>query len=314
MRRDVLKDAERGIPDELKALRQWVVWRYEARPGKDKPAKRPHSPRTGRPARTDVPATWGAWPQALARYQHGGWQGLGFVFTATDPYAGIDLDGCLDPETEEIALWAWQIVTQLASYTEISPSGRGLHILARATLPSHVGLKQGAVEVYDSQRYFALTGERLVETPTTLEKRQTEVLALYATLTPVEAEDPIPRAARLVSTLNRSDAEVLQMALAAPNSPKFQALWSGELRAYTDSLTGQIDQSRADFALVCLLVYWTNGDAEQVDRLFRQSALYRPKWDEQPSGHGRTYGQVTIYNALRRAGLVGQAVKGGSGR
>ena len=75
-----------ALPDELKALRQWVIWRYEARPGKDKPAKRPYSPRTGRPARTDAPATWGTWPQALARYQHGGWQGLGFVFTAADPY------------------------------------------------------------------------------------------------------------------------------------------------------------------------------------------------------------------------------------
>ena len=183
-----------ALPDELKALRQWVVWRYEARPGKDKPAKRPYSPRTGRPARTDGPATWGTWPQALARYQHGGWEGLGFVFTAADPYCGIDLDDCRDPATGEIAFWAQQIVDALESYTEISPSGRGLHILVKAALPDHVGRKQGAVEVYDALRYFAVTGERLAGTPASLEERQAETLALYATLAPEEAEELPERA------------------------------------------------------------------------------------------------------------------------
>jgi putative DNA primase/helicase len=103
---------------------------------------------------------------------------------------------------------------------------------------------------------------------------------------------------------SQPDAEVLQRALAAPNGPKFRALWNGDLRAYRHPQTGQPNASSADFALVRLLVYWTNGDAAQVDRLFRQSGLYRPKWGAQQSGHGHTYGEVTIYNALRLAGLV----------
>lgn len=300
-----------ALPDELKALRQWLVWRFEARPGKDKPAKRPYSSGTGRPARTDVPATWGTWPQALARYQHGGWDGLGFVFTAADPYCGVDLDGCRDPETGEIASWAHYILDQLASYTEISPSGQGLHVLVRATLPDHTGRKQGAVEVYDHQRYFAVTGERLAGTPAALEERQVEVLALYATLAPVHDEDaflhapPPPHA-----SLRRPDAEVLRMALAAPNGAKFRALWSGDLSAYSDPQTGQPNPSSADFALCLLLAYWCNGDGEQIDRLFRQSALYRYKWDAHFSGHGHTYGQVTIWNAVRRQEqLVARAAK-----
>ena len=97
----------------------------------------------------------------------------------------------------------------------------------------------------------------------------------------------------------RADAEVLARALAAPNGAKFQALWSGELGAYRDPHTGVADQSRADFALCLLLAYWTDGDGEQSDRLFRQSGLYRAKWDEQASGHGHTYGQVTLWNALQ---------------
>ena len=107
-----------------------------------------------------------------------------------------------------------------------------------------------------------------------------------------EETAPHVAAALTHAPLSRSDAEVLRRALAAPNGAKFRALWNGDLRAYIDPQTGQPNASSADFALVRLLVYWTNGDVAQVDRLFRQSALYRPKWDAQQSGHGFTYGQV----------------------
>ena len=244
----------------------------------------------GAPGRRPSPAT-----------SSGGWDGLGFVFTAVDPYAGIDLDDCRDPETGEIAYWAQQIVGALESYTEVSPSGRGLHILVKAALPDHVGRKQGAVEVYDALRYFAVTGERLAGTPASLEERQAETLALYATLAPEEADElPTADLSRPRPTLAHSDAEVVAKALAATNGATFQALWSGDLRAYTDPRTGQVDQSRADFALCLLLAYWCNSDPDQMDRLFRQSALYRSKWDVQFSGRGRTYGEVTIWNAIRR--------------
>ena len=278
------------MPDELKALRQWVVWRAEPRPGKPKLAKAPYQPRTGHRARTDKPSTWGTFAQARARYQQGGWQGLGFVFTAGDPYCGIDLDNCRDPETEGVASWAWELIHTLDSYTEISPSGRGLHILVRATLPGHIGRKQRAVEVYDALRYFTLTGQRLAGTPATIEERQAQVEALYASLAPAEPTT-LPLAAQPGAARSRSDAEVLALALAAANGAKFQALWSGQLAAYRDPHTGQVDQSRADFALCRHLAYWTTGDAAQIDRLFRQSALYREKWDQQAGG-GHTYGAV----------------------
>ena len=297
----------RYLPDELKALRHWVVWRYEPRPGKSKPAKAPYQPRTGHRARTDVPATWGTYVQAIARFRQGGWQGLGFVFTASDPFCGIDLDECRDPETLRVASWAGHIIHTLGSYTEVSPSGRGLHVLVKASLPDHVGRKQGAVEVYDALRYFAVTGQRLAELPSIIEERQAEVLTLYATLAPAEPTT-VPLAANPGAAQVRTDAEVLALALAAANGAKFQALWSGQLAAYRDAQTGQVDQSRADFALCRLLAYWTNNDADQIDRLFRQSALYREKWD-QPAGGGHSYGEVTIWHATQRARqAVGQTL------
>lgn len=289
------------LPDELRALRQWVVWRAEVRPGKRKPAKAPYQPRTGHPARTDVPATWGTYPQARARLQQGGWYGVGFVFTAGDPYAGVDLDDCRIPLTGEIAPWAWEIVERLSSYTEVSPSGRGLHVLVRASLPDHAGRKQGAVEIYDAGRYFAVTGQCLAELPATIEARQAEIEALYATLALAEGETlPAGRPAPPVMR-SRSDEEVLRRARAAENGEKFCALYdAGRIDNYRDPNTGKPDHSAADFALMVLLSYWTNGNAAQMARLFQTSALYRPGRWEQPAGSGYTYGEVTIYNALRK--------------
>jgi putative DNA primase/helicase len=57
------------------------------------------------------------------------------VFTPEDDLCGVDLDGCLDSLTEEIEPWAWTIIEELDSYTEISPSGKGVHVLVRAVLP-----------------------------------------------------------------------------------------------------------------------------------------------------------------------------------
>lgn len=290
------------LPDELKALRQWVIWRYEPRPGKAKPAKAPYQPRTGHPARTDRPATWGTFAQALARFQQGGWHGLGFVFTANDPYCGVDVDDCCIPLTGEIAPWAWEIVEAMQSYTEISPSGRGLHVLVRASLPDHGGRKQGAVEIYDALRYFAVTGQHLAELPATIEERENEIEALYATLAPAEGETlPAGRPVPPLS-LSRSDEEVLARAREAENGPKFRALYDqGRIDGYRDPHTGAPDHSAADFALMVLLSYWTNGNAAQMARLFQASALYRPERWAQPAGSGYTYGEVSIYNALRQA-------------
>ena len=216
--------------------------------------------------------------------------------------AGIDLDDCRDPETGEIASWAQQIVDALESYTEVSPSGRGLHILVKAALPEHVGRKQGAVEVYDALALLCGDG-RAPGRDTSLPGGAPggDAGALRHPRAGGSGGAACCCASRPRPTLAHSDAEVVAKALAAANGATFQALWSGDLRAYRDPRTGQVDQSRADFALCLLLAYWCNSDPDQMDRLFRQSALYRPKWDAQSSGHGgHTYGQVTIWNAIRR--------------
>src|SRR5215207_9094389 len=118
----------------IRDLRQWLCWRTEERDGK--PTKVPYSPLTGEKANSTDPETWASYEEAVSAYREHGYDGIGFVFTPEDDLCGVDLDGCLDPETGEIESWAQEIIEELNSYTEISPSGRGIHVLLRGSLPA----------------------------------------------------------------------------------------------------------------------------------------------------------------------------------
>ena len=144
------------IPDEMKRRPQWVVWRLEERNGKA--TKVPYNPRTGRKASSTDSLTWGTFEDALEVLDR--FDGVGFVFSSGDPYTGVDLDGCVDPETGEVEPWAAEIAAELDSYTEISPSGTGVHIIARGRLPEG-RRRKGRVEMYDQGRFFTVTGHVL---------------------------------------------------------------------------------------------------------------------------------------------------------
>ena len=138
------------IPKELKARPQWVVWKAVG----DKPDKVPYSARTGRRASSTDLLTWATFQEALEAYENGEYAGIGFVFSSADPYTGIDIDNCVDGDGE-IALWALEIVHYFDSYTELSATGTGLHILVCGDVPNR---RKGNVEVYSSKRFFTVTG------------------------------------------------------------------------------------------------------------------------------------------------------------
>jgi len=150
----ILPIISENIPEELKARSQWVEWRAVG----EKPDKVPHSARTGRKASSTDLMTWSTFEEALEAYQHGDYDGVGFVFSSGDPYTGIDLDDCVD-EGGEIAPWALEIVRYFDSYTELSATGTGLHIIVRGDVPNG---RKGGIEVYSSKRFFTVTGH-LVE-------------------------------------------------------------------------------------------------------------------------------------------------------
>jgi putative DNA primase/helicase len=143
-----------NIPREIRVRSQHVVWRAEG----EKPLKVPYSARTGHKASSTDLMTWSSFEEALKAYEHDDYDGVGFVFSSGDPYTGIDLDDCVD-ERSDIAPWALEIVRELDSYTELSATGTGLHIIVRGKVPNR---RKGKIEVYSTERFFTVTGH-LVE-------------------------------------------------------------------------------------------------------------------------------------------------------
>ena len=144
-----------NIPEELRQRRQWVVWKLEERGGK--PTKVPYIAGGGKASSTDS-LTWRSFEEAVQALETGRYNGIGFVFSSGDPFAGVDLDDCRDPETGELEEWAAKIVEAFGSYAEVSQSRTGVHIIVMGKAPNK---KRGKVEAYSSERYFTMTGRVL---------------------------------------------------------------------------------------------------------------------------------------------------------
>lgn len=182
------------VPEQLRSRPQWVLWRNETRSGR--PTKVPVSV-SGNLAKSNDPTTWTTFEAVYEMLRGGSYDGLGYVFAADDPFCGIDLDGCRDPASGVVADWAREMLLQLNSYSEVSPSQTGVKVFVEAQLPAGkgrkqaldyelVGNKQPAVEMYDQGRYFTVTGQRLRGLSTNIEPRQEVVSALCDRLWPAQ--------------------------------------------------------------------------------------------------------------------------------
>lgn len=277
------------IPAELKRLRQWVCWQAVPDPVRpDHPRKTPVNPMTGGGAMSNNPDTWADYDTAVRESKK--YTGIGFMFA--NGYFGVDIDNVEDAiedykngSTDNIVA---EFIGTLRSYAEYSQSGRGIHIICRGKLPPG-GRRKGNVEMYDSGRFFVMTGNAAAE--------YTEIADGGERIKPLHEKyiggaRPKPnRGPAAVQTVSLSDAEILQKAGEAKAGAVFQALYNGEWETYFGS------QSEADLSLCNRLAYWTGKDAEAMDRLFRASGLMRDKWDREQAGS--TYGKLTIEKAIR---------------
>ena len=128
--------------------------------------------------------------------------------------------------------------------------------------------------MYDSGRYFTVTGHHIPGTPTSLEDRQAQLEVLHKRAFRIARQnrDDNHHVAN-VHTLLVDDKELIDRACRAGNGDKFRGLWSGKWQG------GYPSQSEADQALCTHLAFWTGKDPDRIDRLFRQSGLMRNKWD-----------------------------------
>lgn len=280
----------------------------------------PINPATGRRAKTNNTDTTGAFADALDYHtdESTNTDGLGFVLTDS-PFAGVDLDGLYDPESGEFDDYGREILDRLDSVTEFSPGGRGTHTYMIGDLPPD-GRKKDPVEMYDSGRYFTVTGQQVPGTPKNVRPRDDGQQALVAVhrdhfgsgdddgddesaesgqeTLDTSADGSVNPTAGESSTTSYGasteldDDEIRERAMNAENGEKFRDLWNG-----SDCYHGG-DTSEADKAMCQMLAFWTGGDADQMDQLFRASDRLRGKWDETHSAAGDTYGEMTIAAAL----------------
>jgi putative DNA primase/helicase len=287
-----------GIPQALRERPQWVAWRYERRNGKW--TKVPTNTRSGVPAEIDNSETWSCFDAVLAYHfsNRETTDGIGFVLSAEDPFCGIDLDDCIDPASGKQKPWAQPLLARMSTYAEISPTRTGVKAFLLGKKPGDRCRKkyaEGEVEIYDQKRFFTVTGQRMPDMPITVEPRQEQLEWLYQlvfegasggsevnAIAGVTGEDTFG----VRPPVGLTDDEIIRRASEARNGDKFRRLWNGDILGYSS-------HSEADLALCSLLAFWTRGDAERIDRLFRQSGLFREKWEDRAD-----YRKETINKAI----------------
>ena len=278
------------IPNELKSIPHWVAWTAK---------KIPIDAKTGQNAKANSPNTWSNFDTA-ARYATQHSLGVGFQFGTGEVLSGItgvDIDHCINADTGELSKLAMDVLSMFpCCYVEISPSGTGIHILMFGRLPDsgrHKIVDLG-LEVYDRDRYFTITGNLLPGATCAIRTAQPELNGFYQKY--FAQPEPTPAPPRTIcpqSQLNLSDAELISKILKSKQGHDFQSLWNGDTSRHNN------DDSSADMALANILAFWTGRDAVRMDALFRQSGLYRAKWDARHFSDGTTYGAYTINKAIK---------------
>ena len=255
------------LPQELKERGSFCLWKYEERDGRM--TKVPYQT-SGLRADSTNKATFTDYATAISLRDKYDGIGIG-VF---DDICAIDIDHCIENGT--LSAMAEDIINQMNSYTEYSPSRTGVRILFKASLPSYdkeryyINNRNIGLEVYVvgyTSRFVTVTGNAI--SGTGIEDRTealTEILEKYM----VRPGKPVSHLSAPGSYL--SDDSVLTKISASKQAEKFNSLWNG-------IIPDGKSHSEADEALCAMLAFWCGGDTDQMDRLFRQSALMRDKWN-----------------------------------
>ena len=302
-----------GLSSELVTSKRWCIFKLD-RPRRigQHMTKLPINAVTGRMAKSNDPASWSDFKTALAGYKKFDASGLGFFLG--DGWCCLDVDD----QSEQLREFmsdpsdSSNLICQLLqatshSYTEVSQSGTGIHIIFKGRKPQDSASRKGKYEMYDRTRFIALTGNTIrgCTNVKTLSRDQVEQLA-EMTVGKKEVGEPVsnqqktppaqyPRTQTTTKVgYGLSEQTIINRMRNNPRQgTKLSRLLDGDISLYNN------DHSSADIALCNALAFWTNHDPRKMDNIFRQSGLMRGKWDEPHNSKGETYGQMTINDAIQ---------------
>lgn len=288
------------IPDELKPLKQWGLYRKIWQPKKQKYTKIPHNAVDGGDGKTNDPSNWVDFKTALKALTTYQMDGLGFYFKA--PYVGIDVDHIPndierwkqgDKEDNEVQ----EFMGLTNSYTETSLSGAGIHIIVKGKIPGDRRRKAN-VEMYETGRFFAMTGNLLGNVRTISSPKKSQMKFLYNKYLHTDNIVNLPGTTHEITPNDLSEDEIIRRAEESSSGKRFKLFMNGGWPEFYPS------QSEADLAFANDLAFWTGRDFSKMDSIYRQSDLMRPKWDER---RGKTtYGTATLNKAINETNNVYQ--------
>lgn len=291
-----------NIPQQLKSSALWCCWRYLKRDGQEKPTKVPFCPMTGKAARSNDRSTFGRFEQAAFALDMGKYDGLGIgIF---DDVCAIDIDNCI--ENGVFSPMAEEIINEMNSYWEVSPSGSGVRILFRAPNLNYdkrkyyINNQKLGLEIYAAgitHKFVTVTGnspdtiginDRTKELHRILDRFMRRDVPQNLTKKPVSGNPEL--------RIRLDDQTIVNKAKKAKNGALFERLMAGNYSDYLSPTTNEPDQSAGDLALCNMLAFWCSKDPAQIDRIFRTSGMMRQKWDRPTAGS--TYGAITIQRAI----------------
>jgi putative DNA primase/helicase len=276
-----------NIPNEMKILKCWVGFKLKAQPnGKIK--KVPKNPYTGGNAKSNNQDTWAEFEVAQNSVEVYGFDGIGFMFLKEYGFIGVDIDNCI--ETNAVNDLGVEAINMINSYTEKSISGNGIHIICRGKIPKSKRDDKLGLEVYDSDRYFVMTGDMINNNK--IEYRSVELLSFYNKFFHNSNKSKKVDYNNNVNISQNNNCDMLNIAFNSKNGEKIKSLYEGDLSYHGGN------HSSADMALANYLAFYTNGDPKKIDEIIRTSGLYREKWDQPHYSDGSTYGERIIQNAI----------------
>ena len=294
------------IPTDLASKPQWVYWKYQTIDGE---VKKPPVNTNGYKINCHNSDDWLSFQQVLKGLNPKKHEGIGFVLDQSG-YIGVDVDDCFQNagDTSSLKEWTKPLLDKIkGNYSEISPSGEGLKIVIKGERPSwltktkqHIG--DGKIEIFDYQ-YFTITGN-VIDHGNSSSDKQDQINSLCHHLFPEQSEQEQPLTPSTITTGRKTSGIDLQKRLEKARhekGAKFTSLFDQGDISQCDN-----DHSKADFALCQKLAFWLERDEALIDEAFRQSKLYRKKWDDKHQGDGSTYGQMTIKKAISRTSEIYQ--------
>lgn len=256
-----------NLPKDIKENGRFCLWRYEEQNGRT--TKVPYRVNGKRASSKNIRhfASFTEVLKVAAPYD-----GIGMgVFSS---FAAVDIDDCV--KDGKLSGLAEDVIHTLDSYTEYSPSGKGVHIIVKvkdfAFDKSHyyINNRKIGLEVYvpgATNRFVTLTGNTIHQTEPAYRDEELQLI-----LDRYMKRDELSSPQRTVPGSYLEDESVIRKAQKSRQKAKFLKLWQGNIRGYASP-------SEADLALCSMLAFWCGGDMEQMDRIFRQSGLMRDKWE-----------------------------------